>query len=216
MATVNSASGWKSTAADSAPPPRRPRGSPMAEAPNQREPSVLAVHSGALGDVILFGRLLSRLGGGCTLVTGGEFATGGDLDKGWFYKPTIFDNVTPEMRIAQEEIFGPVLSVLTVDSFEEAIEVLNNTPFGLSSSIYTNDVNRAFAAMRDFEVGLCYINAPTIGAESHTPFGGWKNTGNGHREGAHTIYDIFTEWKTVVVDHSGALQKAQIDEVTLK
>ena len=146
-----------------------------------------------------------------TLVTGGEFATGGDLDKGWFYKPTIFDNVTPEMRIAQEEIFGPVLSVLTVDSFEEAIEVLNNTPFGLSSSIYTNDVTRAFAAMRDIECGITYINGPTIGAECHMPFGGFKATGNGHREGGWEVYEFYTETKTCYVDFSGKLQRAQID-----
>ena len=146
-----------------------------------------------------------------TLVTGGEFATGGDLDKGWFYKPTIFDDVKPGMRIAQEEIFGPVLSVITVDSFEEAIEVLNGTQYGLSSSIYTNDVNKAFAAMRDIECGITYINGPTIGAECHMPFGGFKATGNGHREGGWEVYEFYTETKTCYIDFSGRLQRAQID-----
>jgi aldehyde dehydrogenase (NAD+) len=115
------------------------------------------------------------------------------------------------MRIAQEEIFGPVLSVLTVDSFEEAIQVLNDTPYGLSSSIYTQDVNRAMKAIRDIEAGITYINGPTIGAEVHLPFGGVKDTGNGHREASHTVLDIFTEWKTVYIDYSGKLQRAQID-----
>jgi len=146
-----------------------------------------------------------------TLVTGGEFATGGDLDKGWFYKPTIFDDVQPGMRIAQEEIFGPVLSVLTVDTFEEAIEVLNGTRYGLSSSIYTKDVNSAFAAIRDIECGITYINGPTIGAECHMPFGGFKATGNGHREGGWEVYEFYTETKTCYVDFSGRLQRAQID-----
>ena len=146
-----------------------------------------------------------------SLVTGGEPATGGDLDKGWFYKPTIFDNVRPDMRIAQEEIFGPVLSVLTVDSFEEAIDVLNGTQYGLSSSIYTRDVNMAFKAMRDIECGITYINGPTIGAECHMPFGGFKATGNGHREGGWEVYEFYTETKTIYVDYSGRLQRAQID-----
>lgn len=146
-----------------------------------------------------------------TLVTGGEPATGGDLDKGWFYKPTIFDNVKPDMRIAQEEIFGPVLSVLTVDTFEEAIEVLNGTQYGLSSSIYTRDVNQAFQAMRDIECGITYINGPTIGAECHMPFGGFKATGNGHREGGWEVYEFYTETKTLYIDYSGRLQRAQID-----
>jgi acyl-CoA reductase-like NAD-dependent aldehyde dehydrogenase len=146
-----------------------------------------------------------------TLVTGGGFATGGELDMGWFYKPTIFDNVKPDMRIAQEEIFGPVLSVLTVDGFEEAIEVLNGTQYGLSSSIYTNDVNKAFEAMRDIECGITYINGPTIGAECHMPFGGFKATGNGHREGGWEVYEFYTETKTCYIDFSGRLQRAQID-----
>lgn len=145
------------------------------------------------------------------LLCGGEPAADGDLKKGFFYKPTIFDGVKPSCRIAKEEIFGPVLSVLTVKSFDEAMAALNDVEYGLSSSIYTRDVNRAFAAMEDMEAGIVYVNAPTIGAECHFPFGGVKNTGNGHREGAHPIYEVYTEWKTIYVDYSGRLQKAQID-----
>jgi aldehyde dehydrogenase (NAD+) len=115
------------------------------------------------------------------------------------------------MRIAKEEIFGPVLSVLKIGSLEEAIRVLNNTQYGLSSSIYTKNVNDAFMAIRDIKAGITYINGPTIGAEAHMPFGGVKQTGNGHREGGWTVFEFFTEWKTVYVDYSGKLQKAQID-----
>ena len=115
------------------------------------------------------------------------------------------------MRIAKEEIFGPVLSVLRIGSFKEAVEVLNNTKYGLSSSIYTNDINRAFQAMRDIDAGITYINGPTIGAEAHMPFGGVKETGNGHREGGWEVYEFFTETKSVFVDFSGKLQRAQID-----
>ncbi|NOY05722.1 MAG: aldehyde dehydrogenase family protein [Chlorobi bacterium] len=148
---------------------------------------------------------------GASLVLGGEFATDGDLAKGWFYKPTIFVDVSRDMRIAREEIFGPVLSVLKVDSLDEAIDVLNDSVYGLSSSIYTQDVNGAFRAMRDIEAGITYINGPTIGAEAHMPFGGVKETGNGHREGGWTVYEFFSEWKVVYVDFSGKLQRAQID-----
>ena len=117
------------------------------------------------------------------------------------------------MRIAQEEIFGPVVSMITVGSLEEAIKVNNATKYGLSSSIYTADVNRAFQAMRDVSTGILYINAGTIGAEVHLPFGGTRGTGNGHREGAvWTALDVFTEWKSIYVDYSGKLQRAQIDE----
>ena len=145
------------------------------------------------------------------LVCGGEPATGGDLVRGWFYKPTVFDEVKPGMRIAQEEIFGPVLSVLAVGDFEEAIAVLNDSQFGLSSSVYTSDVKHAFAAMRDIECGITYINGPTIGAECHMPFGGFKATGNGHREGGWEVYEFYTETKTCYIDFSGRLQRAQID-----
>jgi aldehyde dehydrogenase (NAD+) len=145
------------------------------------------------------------------LVCGGEFYTQGACAKGWFYTPTIFDNVTRSMRIAREEIFGPVLSVLECNDLDDAIETLNDTDYGLSSSIYTRDVNSAFRAIRDIEAGITYVNGPTIGAEVQLPFGGVKDTGNGHREASHTVLDIFTEWKSVYVDYSGRLQRAQID-----
>jgi aldehyde dehydrogenase (NAD+) len=148
---------------------------------------------------------------GATLVTGGNKLTTGKYSKGWFFQPTIFTNVTPNMRLAQEEIFGPILSILKVKSLDESIEVLNNTPYGLSSSIYTQDINNSFKAIRDIKAGITYVNGPTIGAEAHMPFGGVKQTGNGHREGGWTVYDFFTEWKAVYVDFSGKLQKAQID-----
>jgi aldehyde dehydrogenase (NAD+) len=148
---------------------------------------------------------------GASLVAGGSIAADGELAKGWFHQPTIFADVTPEMRIAKEEIFGPVLSVLRVKSLEEGITVLNNTVYGLSSSVYTRDVNKAFVAIRDIKAGITYINVPTIGAEAHMPFGGVKQTGNGHREGGWTVYDFYTEWKAVYVDYSGKLQRAQID-----
>ena len=148
---------------------------------------------------------------GARLRTGGAIYDSGNCANGYFLQPTIFDQVKPNMRIAQEEIFGPVLSIIEISSFEEAIDVLNGTAYGLSSSIYTNDVTRAFRAMRDIEAGITYINGPTIGAEVHLPFGGVKDTGNGHREAGTTVYDIFTEWKSIYVDYSGKLQKAQID-----
>ncbi|HME63234.1 MAG TPA: aldehyde dehydrogenase family protein [Candidatus Binatia bacterium] len=148
---------------------------------------------------------------GARLLMGGSTYRSGSCGNGFFFEPTIFDQVKPDMRIAQEEIFGPVLSIIEINSFEEAIEVLNGTAYGLSSSIYTQDVGRAFRAMRDIEAGITYINGPTIGAEVHLPFGGVKDTGNGHREAGTTVYDIFTEWKSVYVDYSGKLQKAQID-----
>lgn len=148
---------------------------------------------------------------GARLVAGGSIARGDGLSKGWFHEPTIFADVTPEMRIAKEEIFGPVLSVIRTKSLEESIAVLNNTVYGLSSSVYTRDINKAFVAIRDIKAGITYINVPTIGAEAHLPFGGVKQTGNGHREGGWTVYDFFTEWKAVYVDYSGKLQRAQID-----
>jgi aldehyde dehydrogenase (NAD+) len=148
---------------------------------------------------------------GAALVVGGHRLTGGDFDNGYFHEPTIFDQVKPDMRIAQEEIFGPVLSVITVKDLDEAIEVLNGTRYGLSSSIYTQDVNSAMRAIERIEAGITYVNGPTIGAECHMPFGGVKETGNGHREGGWTAYEIFTEMKTVYIDYSGKLQRAQID-----
>jgi aldehyde dehydrogenase (NAD+) len=148
---------------------------------------------------------------GARLVCGGERVRPEGAPEGHFFAPTIFSGVRPEMRIAKEEIFGPVLSVIEVKSLEEAIAVHNATRYGLSSSIYTRDVNRAFRAIRDMEAGITYINGPTIGAEVHLPFGGVKETGNGHREAGPQVYDVFSEWKAVYVDYSGKLQKAQID-----
>jgi aldehyde dehydrogenase (NAD+) len=145
------------------------------------------------------------------LVTGGGVATDGDLQHGNFFEPTIFSGVRPMDRIGQEEIFGPVLSVIPVADYNEAMLALNQTRYGLSSSIYTRDVNAAFRAMRDFETGIVYVNAGTTGAETHLPFGGWKETGNGHREAGHVALDTYTEWKSIYVDFSGRLQRAQID-----
>src|SRR5918996_1148813 len=148
---------------------------------------------------------------GATLLTGGEIADEGDLAKGFYYRPTLFGDVDPGMRIAQEEIFGPVTALIRVQDAEEAIRVSNGVRFGLSSSIFTQDVNTAFRAMRDLEAGITYVNAGTIGAEVHLPFGGVKETGNGHREAGQAALDFFTEWKSIYVDYSGTLQRAQID-----
>ncbi len=150
-------------------------------------------------------------GEGATLLTGGEAATEGDLGKGFYYRPTIFGDVDPGMRVAQEEIFGPTTSMIRVRDFDEAIRVSNGVKYGLSSSIFTRDVNSAFRAMRDLEAGITYINAGTTGAEVHLPFGGTKDTGNGHREAGQAALDVFTEWKSIYVDYSGKLQRAQID-----
>jgi alpha-ketoglutaric semialdehyde dehydrogenase len=148
---------------------------------------------------------------GATLLTGGEAATDGDLSRGHFYRPTIFGDVKFDMRIAQEEIFGPTTALIPVDSVDDAIRAANGVAFGLSSSIFTQDVNKAFRAMRDLDTGITYINAGTIGAEVHLPFGGTKDTGNGHREAGQAALDVFTEWKSIYVDYSGKLQRAQID-----
>src|SRR2546426_1068133 len=148
---------------------------------------------------------------GATLVTGGAIAREGDLARGHFYRPTLFSDVRPEMRLAQEEIFGPTLSVIDVGSFEEAIAVNNDSKFGLSSAIYTQDINRVQRAMRDITTGILYINSGTTGAEIQFPFGGNRGTGNGHREAGIAGLDVFTEWKVVYNDYSGKLQKAQID-----
>jgi alpha-ketoglutaric semialdehyde dehydrogenase len=150
---------------------------------------------------------------GAKLLTGGEVATGNGLDRGFYYRPTVFGDVEPGMRIAQEEIFGPTTALLPVDSFDEAVRVANGVRYGLSTSIFTRDVNRAFRAMRDLETGITYVNAGTTGAEVHLPFGGTKATGNGHREAGQAALDVFTEWKSVYVDYSGKLQRAQIDNV---
>ncbi|HLQ48869.1 MAG TPA: aldehyde dehydrogenase family protein, partial [Candidatus Dormibacteraeota bacterium] len=145
------------------------------------------------------------------LVTGGDRATDGDLEHGHFFRPTIFSGVKPMDRIAQEEIFGPVLSIVPVDDYDAAVTAVNQTRYGLSSAIFTRDANAAFRAMRDFETGIVYVNAGTTGAETHLPFGGWKETGNGHREAGHAALDTYTEWKSIYVDFSGHLQRAQID-----
>jgi aldehyde dehydrogenase (NAD+) len=145
------------------------------------------------------------------IVLGGARASGAGLESGHFFEPTIFSGVRPMDRIGQEEIFGPVLSVIPVADYNEAMLALNQTRYGLSSSIYTRDVNTAFRAMRDFETGIVYVNAGTTGAETHLPFGGWKETGNGHREAGHVALDTYTEWKSIYVDFSGRLQRAQID-----
>lgn len=147
---------------------------------------------------------------GAALLCGGHPLTEGDYGKGTFFAPTVFAAVTPQMRIAREEVFGPVVSLIQFDTFEEAIQIANSIDYGLSTALYTRDVNRAFAAMRDLEAGITYINAPTIGAEVHLPFGGVKHTGNGHREGSEAL-DFFTTWKAVYVDYSDKLQRAQID-----
>jgi acyl-CoA reductase-like NAD-dependent aldehyde dehydrogenase len=148
---------------------------------------------------------------GATLAAGGNRLDSGAFAKGFFHEPTIFTNVDPTMRIAQEEIFGPVVSVMKCRSFEEAVEIANGVEYGLSAAIYTQDINRAFAAMRDLYTGIFYINAPTIGAEVHLPFGGTKNTGNGHREAGVAALEVFSEWKSCYIDFSGKLQRAQID-----
>jgi acyl-CoA reductase-like NAD-dependent aldehyde dehydrogenase len=148
---------------------------------------------------------------GAKLVTGGATPSGGQLGEGWFYRPTVFAGVEPGSRLEQEEIFGPVLSVIRVGSFDQAIQVNNDVRYGLSSSIYTQNVDLAFRAMEELDNGITYVNAPTIGAEAHLPFGGVKATGNGHREGGWQVYDFYSETKVCYVDYSGKLQRAQID-----
>ena len=147
---------------------------------------------------------------GAALLCGGHPLDEGDHAKGTFFAPTVFAAVTPQMRIAREEVFGPVVSLLQFDTFEQAIEIANSIDYGLSTALYTRDVNRAFTAIRDLEAGITYINAPTIGAEVHLPFGGVKQTGNGHREGSEAL-EFYTTWKAVYVDYSDKLQRAQID-----
>jgi aldehyde dehydrogenase (NAD+) len=148
---------------------------------------------------------------GATLVCGGQRATGGALDNGYFFQPTIFSGVTAGSRLEQEEIFGPVLSVIKVATVDEAFAVNNGVRYGLSSSVYTQDVNVAFRALQELDNGITYINAPTIGAEAHLPFGGVKETGNGHREGGWEVFEFYSETKVGYVDYSGSLQRAQID-----
>ena len=148
---------------------------------------------------------------GARLAAGGHRLDKGAYAKGYFHEPTVFTDVDPTMRIAREEIFGPVVSVIPCRSLDEAIEIGNGVEYGLSASIYTQDINHAFEAMRDLYTGIFYVNAPTIGAEVHLPFGGTKNTGNGHREAGVAALDVFSEWKSIYIDFSGKLQRAQID-----
>lgn len=158
-------------------------------------------------------RVLSYIGigqgEGAAVLTGGGELQGPGYDRGYFIQPTVFDAMTPRMRIAQEEIFGPVTGIVTVANLDEAIAVANGTPYGLSCGIYTRDITATFRAISELEFGVVYVNAPTIGAEIQLPFGGTKGTGNGHREAGPQALDEFTEWKAVSVDFSGRIQKAQ-------
>jgi len=146
---------------------------------------------------------------GAKLLTGGEELTGDGYDKGNFIAPTVFDDVKPDMRIAQEEIFGPVTAIIRTDDVDEAIRMANSVEYGLSAAIYTHEITNVFKAVKELEFGIVYVNAPTIGAEIQLPFGGMKNTGNGHREAGPQALDEFMEWKAVSVDYSGKVQKAQ-------
>jgi aldehyde dehydrogenase (NAD+) len=148
---------------------------------------------------------------GASVVSGGSRPRSARTANGFFYRPTVIDGVKPGSRLATEEIFGPVLSVIRVGSYEQAVRVNNEVQYGLSSSIYTGNVNLAFRALEDLQNGITYVNAPTIGAEAHLPFGGVKQTGNGHREGGWEVFDFYSETKVCYVDFSGALQRAQID-----
>ncbi len=150
-------------------------------------------------------------GEGAKLASGGNRLKDGALGKGFFHEPTIFSDCNAKMRICQEEIFGPVVGIIPINDFDEALEIANGVKYGLSASIYTRDVNKSFRAMRDVVTGIVYVNAPTIGAETHLPFGGTKQTGNGHREAATAALDFYSEWKTLYIDYSDRLQRAQID-----
>ena len=149
---------------------------------------------------------------GATVAAGGRIPTEGALGKGFFHEPTVLIDVKPNMRVAQEEIFGPVTAVIEVKDLDDAIRVLNSTKYGLSCSVYTRNVNNAFRFMRDAETGLVYVNAGTIGAEIQLPFGGMKSTGNGHREAGRAALDAYSEWKSIYIDYSGKLQRAQMDD----
>ncbi|MGI8772589.1 MAG: aldehyde dehydrogenase family protein [Acidobacteriaceae bacterium] len=148
---------------------------------------------------------------GAELVTGGKRLREGQHGNGHFFAPTIFSKVKPAMRIAQEEVFGPVVSLVECNGADDAIRIANGIQYGLSTALYSRDVNKAFRAIRDLEAGITYVNAPTIGAEVHLPFGGVKQTGNGHREGGTGALDFYTTWKSVYIDYSDKLQRAQID-----
>ncbi|HKP69163.1 MAG TPA: aldehyde dehydrogenase family protein [Pyrinomonadaceae bacterium] len=172
------------------------------------------IHEGAMNNILRYIEIGLKEDK-ATLACGGNRLTKGDYKNGWFIEPTVFSDVAPNDRIAQEEIFGPVTSVIPFSTLDEAIEIVNGVKYGLSSAIYTQDVNKSFYAMQELYTGICYVNSATIGAEVHLPFGGTKGTGNGHREAGTQVLDIFTEWKSLYVDYSGKLQKAQIDEVEI-
>ena len=172
-----------------------------------------SVSGGQLDTVVQYVDIGQREG--ARLACGGHALTAGPFARGFFHEPTVFADVSPSMRIAQEEIFGPVVSVIPCRSLDEAVAIGNHVQYGLSASIYTQDVNRAFSAMRDLDTGIFYVNAPTIGAEVHLPFGGTKATGNGHREAGTAALDVFSDWKSIYVDFSGKLQRAQIDAVEI-
>jgi aldehyde dehydrogenase (NAD+) len=148
---------------------------------------------------------------GAAVACGGVRARDGALSRGYFFEPTVFTDVQPRMRIAQEEIFGPVTDVITCTDLEDGVAILNDVPYGLVGSIFTRDIDRALRAMERITTGICYINAGTIGAEVQLPFGGTRGTGNGHREAGQAALDSYSEWKSVYIDYSGRLQRAQID-----
>jgi len=152
---------------------------------------------------------------GAKLLAGGKVAGEGALAAGCFYAPTVFDGVRPQMRIAQEEIFGPVTAIVEADGIDEAVEIANGTTYGLSLSLYTRDLRTAMRAAEELDSGIVYINLPTSGAEIQLPFGGTKQTGNGHREAGWMAMEYCTEWKAVYINYSdsGALVRAQIDTV---
>ena len=148
---------------------------------------------------------------GAAIAAGGARASGNGLDRGYFFQPTIFTGVQPQMRIAQEEIFGPVTDVITCSGLDNGVAIVNDVPYGLVASIFTRDISKAMRAMERITTGIVYINAGTIGAEVQLPFGGTRGTGNGHREAGQAALDSYSEWKSVYIDYSGRLQKAQID-----
>ena len=172
------------------------------------------IHEDAMQRILAYIHLGEKVDG-ATLAAGGNRLTNGDAARGWFIEPTVFTDVKPGMRIEQEEIFGPVTSIIPFSTLDEAIGIVNGVRYGLSSAIYTQDVNRAFHAMQELYTGICYVNSATIGAEVHLPFGGTKATGNGHREAGTQVLDIFSEWKSLYIDYSGKLQRAQIDVVDI-
>jgi aldehyde dehydrogenase (NAD+) len=178
-------------------------------------PSLVATQVGPLIDTDAVAKVqrmvATALTQGATLLCGGKRFAEPPLHEGFYFQPTVLDDVVPTMKIAQEEVFGPVLSVITVDSLEEAIAVANGVRYGLSAAIYSQDMGLAMGVVEQLEAGLTYINAPTIGAETHVPFGGVKQSGNGHREASHLVLDTYTQWKTISIETTSTLRKAQMD-----